>query len=414
MYQRVGASAYKKDLTNTLALCKGLDNPERTYPTIHVAGTNGKGSVSSITASVLQAAGYKTGLYTSPHLKDFTERIRVDGQPIPQQAVVDFVSSYRHLVESVEPSFFEATVAMAFWWFKECKVDVAVIEVGMGGRLDSTNVILPVAGAVTNISMDHAQHLGETLPLIAAEKAGIFKKGISFVVGKRDVETEPVFLKAADSKGSSLAFAEDLYKCVPISQDLNGQTFQVSDLRTGGTLELFCDLPGWYQAENLSTALSLLDLVREAGFRVLPEHVSSGVAQVRMRTGLSGRMTLVGDSPKIMVDVGHNEAGIEMAMKQVLAIPHQKLHMVIGAVNDKDISSMLGLMPPQASYYFVKPDVPRGLDSEELLLQASKLGLKGKSYRTVLQGLDAAKSAAQHNDLIFVGGSTFVVAEALP
>jgi dihydrofolate synthase / folylpolyglutamate synthase len=413
MYQRVGAQAYKKDLTNTLRLCAALGNPQEAFPSIHIAGTNGKGSVSSMTASTLMEAGYHVGLYTSPHLRSFTERIRVAGKEIPEQAVVAFVRQYRDLIEEVEPSFFEATVAMAFWWFRECEVEAAVIEVGMGGRLDSTNVIQPVAGAITNISMDHAQHLGDTRALIAAEKAGIFKAGRIFAIGESDAETEPVYARIAAEKGAQLVYARDMYQVERLRGDWKGQDFKVRFRGKSFFEDLHCDLPGLYQAENVATALTLFDLLKIQGYRILPEHISEGLANVKRNAGLMGRMTQLGEEPLVLTDVGHNEAGIAYVLKQLATVRYRHLHFVIGMVNDKEIGKILRMLPSDATYYFVKPDVPRGLDAALLAEQAHAAGLKGEVYASVGDGLAAAKAAAMPDDVIFAGGSTFVVAEVI-
>lgn len=413
MYQRVGAQAYKKDLTNTLKLCAALGEPQRAFPTVHIAGTNGKGSVSSMTASILKEAGYHVGLYTSPHLKNFTERIRVGGKEIPEQAVVAFVEHYKDLLEEVEPSFFEATVAMAFWWFRECEVEVGVIEVGMGGRLDSTNVIEPVAGAITNISMDHAQHLGDTLALIAAEKAGIMKPGLTLAIGQIHAETRPVFERVAAEKGAQLVYAEEMYAVKRTGGDWRGQNFQVKFLGRPYFEDLWCDLPGLYQAENVGTVLTLVDLLRIQGFRILPEHISEGVGNVKGNSGLQGRMTLLGERPLVLTDVGHNEAGIAYVLKQLATIKYGHLHFVMGMVNDKEIGKILKMLPKDATYYFVRPDVPRGLDAEVLAGQARAVGLQGEVYASVRAGLAAARAVAGEDDVVFAGGSTFVVAEVV-
>lgn len=413
MYQRVGAQAYKKDLTNTLKLCAALGQPQESFSTIHIAGTNGKGSVSSMTASTLFEAGYRVGLYTSPHLRSFTERIRVNGYEISESAVVAFVTLYRDVLEAIEPSFFEATVAMALWWFRECEVEAAVIEVGMGGRLDSTNVIEPVAGAITNISMDHAQHLGDTRALIAAEKAGIFKKGRIFAIGETDPETQPVYERIAAEKGAQLVYARDMYQVERLRGDWKGQDFKVRFRGKPFFEDLHCDLPGLYQAENVATALTLFDLLKIQGFRILPEHISEGISQVKRNAGLMGRMTQLGENPLILTDVGHNEAGLAYVLRQLATVEYQHLHFVIGMVNDKEIGKILALLPKDATYYFVRPDVPRGLDAELLAAQARAAGLKGEVYESVGAGLAAAKLAADPADLIFAGGSTFVVAEVI-
>lgn len=412
MFQRIGAAAFKKDLGNTLALLKALDNPHLRFPSVHVAGTNGKGSVSSMLASVLQESGYKVGLYTSPHLREFTERIRINGQEIPQEAVVDFTSRYKTVIEEIKPSFFEVTVVMAFDHFAREGVDIAVVEVGMGGRLDSTNVLLPEVSVITNISMDHSQFLGDSLALIAGEKAGIIKSGVPAVVGQDHSETRPVFEAKAKEQGTQLHFAAEMFKARKLRSDLFGQVFMLRDAE-GNTREVSLDLAGNYQIENVVTAAASIRILQEKGWKLPEEAVLKGLSKVKENAGLQGRMTVLLDKPLTLTDVGHNEAGVAMILEQIAEQKFKKLHLVWGMVNDKDISKILAMLPKKAVMYYVRPDVPRGLDANELAEQGRAKGLKGKVYESVNAGLRAAWIKAEKDDLVFVGGSTFVVAEVL-
>ncbi|MEM0996192.1 MAG: folylpolyglutamate synthase/dihydrofolate synthase family protein [Bacteroidota bacterium] len=413
MFQRVGATAFKKDLSRTLALAKELGDPQFAYPCIHVAGTNGKGSVSSMLASVLVAAGYRTGLYTSPHLRNFTERIRIDGEEMPQKAVVDFVESNRDLVEQVGPSFFEATVAMAFAHFRDLAVDVAVIETGLGGRLDSTNILRPELCAITNISLDHAAYLGNTRALIAGEKAGIIKSGTPVIIGEKDAETWPIFVEKAASVAAPIMFAGDRVAVASQERDLLRQTFRVEAQGAYGFETVGLDLPGWYQEENIRTALAAILALRDQGWNLPDAAVVEGLAHVRRNSGLRGRMEQLGVRPQILADVGHNEAALRWIFAQLKTVPFARLHFVLGVVRDKDHAAMFPLLPRDAEYYFVRPAVPRGLAVDKLTEMATEAGLLGKSYPSVATGLAAAKAAADPEDLIFVGGSTFVVAEVV-
>jgi dihydrofolate synthase / folylpolyglutamate synthase len=413
MFHRIGAAAYKNDLTNILKLCEALNHPEKKFPAIHIAGTNGKGSTSSMLASVLQAAGLRTGLFTSPHLKSFTERIRVNGEQVNEAFVIDFVERTINLVEEIQPSFFELTTAMAFDYFYQSKVDVAVIETGMGGRLDSTNIVESALSIITNISWDHQQFLGDTLMKIAGEKAGIIKSEVPVVIGERQPESDRVFIEKAAECHAPVSFASDLWKVEVKARDLAGQTFDVYHHGKLRYADVKIDLPGFYQEKNLVTVMEAIAVLRKSGVNISEEIFRTGLASVRSQTGLSGRMTQLQTEPLILCDVGHNEAGVKEVLQQLRGVPHQQLHLVWGAVNDKDSGKILSLLPSAAIYYWVKPDLPRGLDANELKAQAESLGLKGQVYASVKEGLSAAKKAAGKSDLIFVGGSTFVVAEII-
>jgi len=390
MFQRIGPAAYKADLSNTIALCRLLGNPENAFRSIHVAGTNGKGTVSHLIASVLQEAGYKTGLYTSPHLKDFRERIRINGQMIPEGKVVDFIGKYREKFEGIGLSFFEMTVGMAFDYFREEEVDIAVIEAGMGGRLDSTNVITPLLSVITNIGYDHMQFLGDTLEKIAREKAAIIKPGIPVVIGERQESVEHVFEERAMEMASSLCYG-------PPAPDKGLQPL----LEAAG------------KDKNLATVQAVIEQLRLNNFYISDEQRAQGIMNVTKNTGLRGRWEKLRDEPLTICDVGHNRDGITEVMKMIDKTPHRKLHFVLGMVADKHIEPVLALLPATAEYYFCKADIPRGMDALKLRQAASGFGLKGTVYPTVM---DAYQSALQHagkDDLVFVGGSTFVVAEVL-
>lgn len=418
MFTRVGDAALKADLTNTLALCRHIGNPQHKFKTIHIAGTNGKGSSSHMLAAILQTAGYKTGLYTSPHLRDFRERIRVNGQMIPENNVIDFVESQKQLIEEIEPSFFEVTVAMAFQHFEREKVDIAVIEVGLGGRLDSTNIITPLLSLITNIGFDHVNILGDTLPKIASEKAGIIKPGVPVVIGERHPETMQVFIDKAIETHSELTFAADEWNISAAkgisSTDLlevEVQSVQHDDNQPPHYKSLALDLTGSYQVKNVAGVLSAIEKLRQLGFNISDEHVKIALTKVKSLTGLMGRWQILKRNPLVVCDTGHNEDGIKEVLKNIRLQIFEKLHMVIGMVRDKDISKILGLLPPDATYYFCSPDIPRAKPVDELLQEASQAGLKGTAFNSVAEALYAAESKASEADLIFVGGSTFVVAE---
>lgn len=389
MYQLQGASAYKKDLTNALLLVNHLDNPQQKFKSIHVAGTNGKGSTSHMLASILQEAGYKVGLYTSPHLRDYRERIKINGIEISEKFVCDFINKNKFFFESNDMSFFEMTVGLAFDYFDKENVDIAIIEVGMGGRLDATNVIVPLLSVITNIALDHTQFLGTTLEAIAYEKAGIIKSKIPVVIGEYTKETKPVFNLKAVEKYSEIYFASDL-----ISEDLSS------------------DLVGDYQLYNKKTVIQTIRLLNaKTDFRISKENLETGLMNVATNTGLHGRWQQLGESPKIICDTAHNNNGLEIVLKQIQKEKFENLHLVLGFVNDKDLAEILPLFPTNAIYYFCKPNVPRGLDANSLKKAAEKYNLLGKSYSSIADAYDSAKNNATANDFIFVGGSNFVVAE---
>lgn len=409
MFQQVGKSAYKEGLENTHRLDEYFGHPHTGFKTIHVGGTNGKGSCSHTLAAILQAAGYKTGLYTSPHLVDFRERIRINGETISEEYVVDFVDKHRSSFEPLSPSFFELTTAMAFRYFADNEIDVAVIEVGLGGRLDCTNIITPDLSIITNISFDHMQFLGNTLELIAGEKAGIIKKGIPVVIGETTAETKPVFQRKAEEAGAPLIFAEEEQLLHGWEKEPDGfwkyQTEDYTDLRG--------ELGGLYQLKNTNTVLSAIRQLIQKGYRLLDRDVKRGFAEVSEMTGLSGRWQKVGEQPTIICDTGHNVGGIGYIVEQLGRQTYNNLHIVIGMVNDKDVSGVLALLPKDARYYFTKASVKRALPEEELQKLAEQAGLKGETYKDVPAALAAAKAQAGKEDFIFVGGSSFIVADLL-
>jgi dihydrofolate synthase/folylpolyglutamate synthase len=418
MYHRIGAAAYKKDLTNTLALCERLGHPERQFASIHVGGTNGKGSVSHMLAAIGQAAGLKTGLYISPHYRDFRERIKINGQYIPRKRVVAFVEKHRAFIEDLQPSFFELCVAMAFDHFARERVDLAVVEVGLGGRLDSTNVLTPLLSVITNISFDHMAMLGNTLPEIAGEKAGIIKPGVPVVVGETHPETAPVFRRKAAETHSPIYFADRHFRAEETGQPAPGRSvYRIfkDDQPWIDRLEL--DAAGPFQAPNLATALLAVEVLGQERLNSFPifgeASVKEGLANLRALTRFHGRWQVIGRDPTILCDSAHNEAGLRLALGRVAEMPFGQLHVVTGFVNDKDIDGLLGLFPASARYYFAKADIPRGLDAEALRGKARAFGLHGKSYASVRRALQAARRAAKPDDLILVIGSIFVVAEVI-
>ncbi len=413
MFTRVGAVAIKKDLHNTLAMCESLGNPHTKFKSIHVGGTNGKGSTSHMLAAIFQQAGYKTGLYTSPHLKDFRERIRVNGEMVPETFVTDFVSQQRMLIEKISPSFFEVTVAMAFSFFAEADVDIAIIEVGLGGRLDSTNIITPELAVITNISLDHTNILGNSIAEIAVEKAGIIKSGIPVVIGETQVESAPVFVKKAAETNSRIVFADQqLYA----GQTSRSNEYLLTSIYKEQLLwykNLELDLNGFYQLKNILTVLQAIAQLKEKGYQIADHHVIAALKQVKTLTGLQGRWQKLSEHPLIICDTGHNIAGITEVMLNIDNTAHKQLHMVIGMVKDKDISSVLALLPTNAHYYFCQPHLERALPAEDLAAEAKNYKLNGQVFSTVNMALEAAKKNAGTDDLIFIGGSTFVVAEVL-
>jgi dihydrofolate synthase/folylpolyglutamate synthase len=414
MFQRVGASAYKADLTNTISLCAHLGNPQDTFKTIHIAGTNGKGSTSHALAAVFQAAGYKTGLYTSPHLRSFTERIRIDGQEITEDGVVEFVLNNKAFLDELQPSFFEMTVGMAFWYFAKEAVDVAVIEVGMGGRLDSTNVIQPELCVITNIGYDHTQFLGNTLPLIAGEKAGIIKAGVPVVISQTQKETREVFVQKAAVMQASIVFADEEWEVTKIQELEDSSLQQLASFKVrscDGEFKLKLDLNGDYQRFNLPGILEAVKQLRDQGWNLSDYALKVGLESISQRTGLKGRWQILQTKPLTIADTGHNEAGILEVVTQLKNYTYTKLWMVIGMVNDKDISKVLGLLPLEASYIFCQASIPRAMDADELASKAKEKGLNGQVIPKVMDALEFARKNATPYDLIFIGGSTFVVAE---
>ncbi len=413
MFQRVGAAAFKKDLTNTLALCRLLGQPQKQFKSIHVAGTNGKGSVSHMLAAILQKAGYKTGLYTSPHLHDFRERIRINGEMIPENEVVNFTAKTRAQLKDIQPSFFEWTVVMAFDYFAREKVDVAVIEVGLGGRLDSTNVLTPQLSVITNIGWDHMDMLGDTLPLIAAEKAGIIKADVPVVVGESHPETAPVFERTANEKRALLKFADKSFQVQQLRYEGDGAVYEVKRLGKPLYPTLFVDLAGQYQVYNLATVFAAVEMLNRAGWELEAETVTEALGEVRRLTGFTGRWTVLGQQPLIIADTAHNSNGLALVMEQLSQMPRKTLRMVIGVVQDKDLDKILPLFPKEAKYYFCKSSIPRAMNEAKLAEKAADFGLSGVTFPDVAQALSAAKAESETDDLIYVGGSTFTVAEII-
>lgn len=413
-WHRVGKAAYKANLDNTIALDSYFGNPHRSFRSVHVAGTNGKGSVSHMIASVFQDAGYKTGLYTSPHLKDFRERMKVSGTMIPEGEVIDFIGRHESVISSVQPSFFELTVAMAFDYFARMAVDVAVIEVGMGGRLDSTNIITPVLSVITNIGHDHMEFLGDTLAGVAAEKAGIIKEGVPVVVGESHKETRDVFISRAEKINAPVSFADREYRCNlgGLDEVTGFRQYMLYDLHSHARRRGVTPLGGLAQQKNIQTAASAVAKLAP-GFGLDEAHFERGVEDVVRNTGLMGRWQILGHSPLTVCDTGHNREGLEYVIRQIRSLSRARLHMVIGFVNDKDLSSILPLFPKEAYYYFTKASIPRAMDEQLLKAEAEKYGLHGTSHSSVARALESARLAADPDDMIFVGGSTFVVAEAL-
>lgn len=390
MYQRSGGAAYKADLSNTLALCDVIDNVQQDLSYVHIAGTNGKGSVAHMITSVLMEAGLKTGLYTSPHYKDFRERIKIDGQMIPFDAVTEFVDSYKAKWEGIQPSFFEITVAMAFWYFAKESVDIVVLETGMGGRLDSTNVITPEVSVITNIGLDHQQFLGETIEKIAYEKGGIVKPGVPLVLGEMNYKAELVLTKIASERQAPITKSSAMGSNLPKT-----------------------DLEGAYQMENRATAVAALHQLQHSGLDITHEHMSKGLANVRQNTRFIGRYQVLGESPMILADSAHNEDGMKQLLAQLEHVDKAGLHVVLGVVGDKSADAVLKLLPSEAHYYFCKADIPRAMEAEDLMRYASTFGLKGEAFVSVPRAFEAARLYAQKSETILVTGSTFVVAEVI-
>lgn len=413
MFSRIGAAAYKKDLHNTIELCNYLGNPEKKFKSVHIAGTNGKGSTSHMMAAILQTAGYKTGLYTSPHLKDFRERIKINGAMIPEDFVVEFVQRTKEFSEKLEPSFFELTVAMAFEYFAKEKVDIAIIETGLGGRLDSTNVITPILSIITNIGYDHMNILGNTLPEIASEKAGIIKPGIPVVIGEYLPETKGIFMQYAHEKNAPFYFVQDNYTHSDYKLSTTNFKLTVTNTPNNVTEQFTLDLNGIYQAKNLCTVLCAEGLLMEAGFNISEEQEKKALANVKKLTGLHGRWDVISPNPTLVLDVAHNEDGMKQILNQLkhLQIPFEKVHFVIGLVKDKEISKVLALLPKQSHYYFTNSHIPRALPHAELRMQAGAFDLTGNSFNDVNNAVAAAKTKVKEDDLIIVCGSVFLVGE---
>jgi len=414
VYQRDGVASYKIDLARTLEMDEWFHHPHKVYRSIHVAGTNGKGSVAHMLASILMETGLKVGLYTSPHLKDFRERIRVNGKPLPANYVVNYVEKNLDFFEKLKPSFFELTVFMALTYFQREQVDVAVIETGLGGRLDSTNILVPDLSVITNIGHDHSEYLGDTLAQVAAEKAGIIKPGIPVVVGETQPEAVNIFEKIAMERGSDLVFADQRYKIEYALMTIDQkQRFKIRDLSKHTSFEVDTDLLGMYQRKNLVTVLQAIDILCHTGYGILPSAVNRGLEKAGSSTGLMGRWQIIRQHPLVICDTGHNREGINEVVEQIKNTPYKKLHIVLGLVKEKNHLSVLKLLPKRAHYYFTKAGIPRALNEQKLAALAHTVELKGLAYPTVKAAYSAALSAAGKDDMIFVGGSTFVVAEVL-
>ena len=415
MYQRVGSTAFKKNLDNILSLCEALGNPQNQFQSIHIAGTNGKGTTAHMLSSVLQAHGKKTGLYTSPHYRDFRERIKIDGQLMPRSKVIQFVAKHNDLFKKIRPSFFEITVAMAFQHFAQSEVDIAVIETGLGGRLDSTNIIRPLLSVITNISLDHQNMLGDTLPEIAGEKAGIIKAGIPVVIGEEQASVKMVFKQKAKEMKSAIRFASQNYDL--IAKDSTGIDQSIFDVKRGGK-KIYKDLEvnakGPFQSKNVSTLLETLAVLSQESDLVLKEdRLRYALKNLKSLTRYIGRWQILDRQPLTITDSAHNEGGLAIVMESLKQLPCENLYLVLGSVNDKDLTKTLGLFPKEAQYFFAKPNIPRGLAAEQLQEKAAAFGLQGRCYSSVKNAWRAAKRRAGETDVIFIGGSTFVVAEVV-
>jgi dihydrofolate synthase/folylpolyglutamate synthase len=411
MFSRVGAAAYKADLTNTIKLCDSLNNPQHHFKCIHIAGTNGKGSTSHMLAAILQTAGYKTGLYTSPHLKDFRERLKVDGNLCEEQFVIDFTKQLQPLIEEIEPSFFEITVAMAFEYFKQQKVDVAIIETGLGGRLDSTNIITPELSVITNIGYDHMNLLGDTLEKIAFEKAGIIKQNIPVVVGEYLAETKPVFETKAATENAPLVFAQEKRYVADWKYEHHQLAVTAANKHNDERETYHLDLPGIYQTKNLLAVLEAVHQLQIKGWNITTAIVQKALQHVKQLTGLHGRWEIIHHNPSIILDVGHNEDGVKQVVQQLELTTYNHLHIITGMVNDKDIDKVLSLLPKHATYYFTKAQIPRALDENVLMEKASSYNLQGKSFADVNTAIQNALTHVHKDDLILVCGSVFLVGE---
>ena len=411
MFSRTGADAFRPGLSNIRKLCAALGNPQHKIKTIHIAGTNGKGSTSHMLAAILQEAGYKTGLYTSPHLKDFRERIKTNGEMVNREFVVEFTREIEPLIMELQPSFFEITVAMAFSFFVMENVEVAVIETGLGGRLDSTNIITPEVSVITNIGYDHMNMLGDTLEKIAVEKAGIIKKGVPVVIGEALPETLPVFQQKAQEMSAPIHIATETREVISRHWEQHMLVVETVQHNTNESRQYRLDLPGIYQAKNLLPVLETCSCLQQKGWMITEDHIRKGLANTRLLTGLHGRWEIIHHSPLIVLDVAHNADGITQLMHQIKLTPHEQLHFVIGMVKDKDVETVIHLLPPTATYYFTRAQIPRALPEDELRAKAAAAGLQGNCFSTVDFALASAAQKAGKNDLVMVCGSVFLVGE---
>lgn len=414
MFSRMGAGAIKNNLVNTRAICSWLGDPQNKFKSIHIAGTNGKGSCSHMIAAVLHECGYKTGLYTSPHLKDFRERIRINGEMVSKDFVISFTERIRPLIEETNPSFFELTVGMAFEYFAEQRIDVAVIETGLGGRLDSTNVIVPELSVITNIGMDHMNILGDTLPLIAAEKAGIIKNKVTTIIGESSDETDEVFMSVAIEKHAPIVFADKRYFASDWKHNNGLLETDIVSAHDQSRVSYQLDLPGYYQLKNLVTVVETIHQLRAKNFELPHEKVVRALRQVKKLTGFHGRWEIIHQHPQVILDVAHNADGIRQVVNQLELSDYRQLHIIIGMVKDKEIENVLSLLPHEAKYYFTRAQIPRALPENVLHQKAQVAGLKGEAYGEVNNALKAALGKASKEDLILVCGSVFVVGEVLP
>jgi len=413
MFSRIGKAAYKTDLTNTIELCNFLDNPQDSFKSVHVAGTNGKGSTSHMLASIFQSAGYKTGLYTSPHLKDFRERIRVNGEFIREEFVSAFVESIQQVIEKIEPSFFETTVAMAFQYFKQEKVDIAIIETGLGGRLDSTNIIHPEIAVITNIGWDHMNILGDSLEKIAIEKAGIIKENTPVVIGEAEGRIKDIFIEKAKQMNAPIVFASEEFHAIDWQYKHHELVVEVSKDRTQEKKFFHLDLPGIYQTKNLVTTLTAIQALEKKGFILYDSQIKNGLRYAKKQTGLHGRWEIIREHPAVVLDVAHNADGIRQLLQQIELIEPKHLHIVIGLVRDKEVDQVLSLLPKYAHYYYTQAQIPRALPAEKLAESASEFGLKGEIYTEVNAAVKLAIKNAAKDDLVLVCGSVFVVGEVV-
>ncbi|MDQ2751527.1 MAG: bifunctional folylpolyglutamate synthase/dihydrofolate synthase [Bacteroidota bacterium] len=411
LFSRLGADAIKADLTNTILLCEALDNPQNKVKTIHIAGTNGKGSVSHMLAAILQTAGYKTGLYTSPHLVDFRERIKINGEWCSEQFVVDFTQEIKPLIEEIEPSFFEITVAMAFDFFAKEKVDIAVIETGLGGRLDSTNVITPVVSVITNIGLDHTQILGATLQQIAVEKGGIIKPHVPVIVGEVLPETSPVFEQIAEEKAAPLIVAQHNSYVSEFQYQPHQLTVTVANKKTDNRETYWLDIPGVYQTKNILTVLEAARYLQSVGYAISLSQIKEALQHVKKLTGLHGRWELIHQKPNIITDVAHNANGMKQLAEQIELATYNSLHIIIGMVKDKDVAAALHYLPKTANYYFTKPQTPRAMSEQQIAEMGAAVGLHGKTFGNVNEALQTVISSAENDDLVLVCGSVFLIGE---